>query len=285
MRILNRITARATTIPAACYSTCNNAVVEAQSVGKGPSLCAANSDFIKYRDSCKTCIESNRGNWSEISSGELSPWITYCDTQETITTATPSSKPNSSPSSSTSYDVVTRTYPYTTVNGGVTTTWVFSTVFTKFAPIPATTVVMITTAVDGEATTLSFTTTYLQITDDRTISVGNLTSTRNPISSATDISPLPTFSTDPAKPASRAWIAGPVVGAFSVVSIVGISAWLLWRRRRKRLEALSKTELHGDSAVKTELDAPNRPQELDAINSQKKNEATIPKEPQELQAN
>ncbi|KAI1803071.1 hypothetical protein F4811DRAFT_554203 [Daldinia bambusicola] len=172
----------------------------------------------------------------------------------------------------------------TTVNGGVTTTWLFSTVFTKFAPIPATTVVLITTEVDGGPTTLSFTTTYLQIADNWTTSIGNQNSTRSPTSSATSIPSLPLFNAERAKPTSHAWIAGPVVGGFAVLSIIAINSWLLWRRRRKRLEARAKTELPGESAMKTELDAPNRPQELDAVNSQKKNEAMITKEPQELQA-
>ncbi|KAI1469294.1 uncharacterized protein F4812DRAFT_324789 [Daldinia caldariorum] len=109
MRMLSLITVRAETIPSVCYSTCNNAVVEAQRVGRVPSLCAADSDYTKYRDSCKTCIESNQGNWTEVLSG--TPLLTYCDSEEPSTIPTPSSTPNSSPSTYTSYDVVTRTYP------------------------------------------------------------------------------------------------------------------------------------------------------------------------------
>lgn len=65
-----------------------------------------------------------------------------------------------------------------------------------------------------------------------------------------------------------------------------MSAFLLWRRRQRRVKAQSKIELHGNSAVKIELDAPSHPQELDVTGS----EATYsgidrPSEPQELPAN
>lgn len=281
MRMLKRLIAREEPLPSNCYSTCNNALIEAQSVGTRPSLCSSNSVFMQYRTACKDCIETSGGNWTAAFSGEQGEWLYYCDVQPPIP-VTPTEGSDSTSSKSIPYEIVTTTLPGTAIIGGVTMTWSFQTAITLYSQIPATAVVEIPKTVNGELTTFTFTTTYRQITTNLELptSIGDQTT------SAIGISPTPTFSSEPATPASRAWIAGPVVGACSGVFVIIMSAFLLWRRRQRRVKAQSKIELHGNSAVKTELDAPSHPQELDVTGS----EATYsgidrPSEPQELPAN
>lgn len=59
----------------------------------------------------------------------------------------------------------------------------------------------------------------------------------------------------------------PIVGSIGGVALI-VSAWfMLWRYGRKqRAAALLNHELHGESAIKSELEAPNRPQELEVGN-------------------
>ncbi|KAI0429005.1 hypothetical protein F5Y09DRAFT_311472 [Xylaria sp. FL1042] len=59
---------------------------------------------------------------------------------------------------------------------------------------------------------------------------------------------------------SRAWIAGPVVGSVAGVAIlILLSWWLLFRPKQNR-----GYEVHGESALKSELEAKSQPQELDS---------------------
>ncbi|OTA92475.1 hypothetical protein M434DRAFT_12403 [Hypoxylon sp. CO27-5] len=159
---------------------------------------------------------------------------------------------------------------YTATNGGVLTTWFFTTSVTLFHPMSATTVIYITDTVNGEPQTYTFTTTYAQLPSDFTNdAVVDPTSTTN----ITSLTPTGEPSASP----NRAWIAGPVVGGVVGVSIVALGGLLLWRRRQKRLQASIRPELHGIDAIKSEMEVPNRPQELDANNG-----AGHTDEPQEL---
>lgn len=73
-------------VPAVCYDTCNNCFLEAQMVGKVPTLCEEGSAFRGYYDACNECID----NWSEdsekydvVKREYLEPvfeqWISYCE--------------------------------------------------------------------------------------------------------------------------------------------------------------------------------------------------------------
>ncbi|CAG8955837.1 hypothetical protein HYFRA_00011706 [Hymenoscyphus fraxineus] len=48
-----------TIVPAACYSQCNNAYIDAQKIGKTPALCAKNSTFQVEYLSCQDCVLIN----------------------------------------------------------------------------------------------------------------------------------------------------------------------------------------------------------------------------------
>ncbi|KAF9890736.1 hypothetical protein FE257_005602 [Aspergillus nanangensis] len=67
-------------IPAVCFSSCNDAALEVQSAGKTPAICASNSAFQKLLKTCETCIAQN-GN-STSSDNALSPsfaqYLNYC---------------------------------------------------------------------------------------------------------------------------------------------------------------------------------------------------------------
>lgn len=74
-------------IPAACFDTCNNAYLEAQSSGKGPGLCRPESAFMFYYLGCDACVDRNaeqttgmRGfiTGSSYLSGKFSQFLRYC---------------------------------------------------------------------------------------------------------------------------------------------------------------------------------------------------------------
>lgn len=48
-----------TTIPAPCYTWCNNALLEVQSSGKTPRVCQPNSAYLVTLDSCRACIDTH----------------------------------------------------------------------------------------------------------------------------------------------------------------------------------------------------------------------------------
>ncbi|KAI1362891.1 hypothetical protein F5Y08DRAFT_310881 [Xylaria arbuscula] len=60
---------------------------------------------------------------------------------------------------------------------------------------------------------------------------------------------------------SRAWIAGPVIGAIAGAAILLIATWFMFRLIKKR-NSPNGQELHGESALVSELDHKIKPQEL-----------------------
>ncbi|KAI1409276.1 hypothetical protein F5Y13DRAFT_170556 [Hypoxylon sp. FL1857] len=254
---------RSYTVPAACYDVCNNAYLEAQRVGQTAELCAQNSNFTIYYDNCNTCTDGGAGNITA-----LEPFIDYCSGLVPVTassTSAPASTSGANPSSSTaggslSFRVTQTVLPYTATNGGVATTWSFTTDVTIFAAIPATTVVLITETLNGQLQTYTFTTTYAQLPSDF------LNGAASTPTDAT-VTPSPAPDSEASESPSRAWIAGPVVGGVAGVSLVALGGLLLWRRRGKARQAPINSELHGDDVVKTEMEVPIQPQELDAPSS------------------
>ncbi|KAL1846232.1 hypothetical protein Daus18300_014328 [Diaporthe australafricana] len=74
-------------IPAACFDTCNNAYLEAQSTGKGPGLCRPDSAFMIYYLGCDYCVDKNIEQTTGISSfitsssylsSKFSQFLRYC---------------------------------------------------------------------------------------------------------------------------------------------------------------------------------------------------------------
>ncbi|KAI2616764.1 hypothetical protein GGR54DRAFT_608827 [Hypoxylon sp. NC1633] len=217
---------RATTLPASCYDTCNSAFIEAQKIGKQPSLCDPSGTYMVYLENCQTCVTLAGQN----DTGIPSEFIDYCVPQTgTITdskgwssstarataagsvqgiSAVPTSALATESALATS-TLATSTYlsinthyivniqttilPYTATTGGITTTWFFTTVITKLPPIPATTIVEITRTIDETLQTFTFTTTYSQLP----ISLLD-TRLNNLISTSTESAPLVASSLIPA---------------------------------------------------------------------------------------
>ncbi|KAI1207719.1 uncharacterized protein F4807DRAFT_434362 [Annulohypoxylon truncatum] len=243
-------------VPAACYNACNNAYLEAQRIGKQPALCAADSDFSTYLQSCYNCVEENGG--SETSLSQLDQFVDYCN----ATTPIPVNH-----TLTTSYPVVTEVLPHTVTSGGsVVGTWFFT---TNITILPSVSVVEITKTLGGKLTTFTFTTTYSSLPTGQA-QAPNETSMNSPA-----------HDPGPATPANRAWIAGPVVGGVVGVSIILLGSFFLWRHRRSKRESSTELEAQETSGPKYELDAPNRPQELDTVSSR----ATRTDGPQELGVN
>ncbi|KAI1102999.1 hypothetical protein F4804DRAFT_311269 [Jackrogersella minutella] len=248
---------RGPTIPASCYDTCNSAYLAAQQVGKTESLCASNSTFRTYLQACETCVQ---GVDATAVQDDLDPtfgqYISYCAAVNTIPTTPTATGDSSSISDSISYEIVQTVLPHTVSANGGFTTWLFTTNITSYANIPATSVVAIPTIVNGQLTTFTFTTTYAQLPSDLL-----------PTTSALSI-PTPTNSTEPTTSPSRGWIAGPIVGGLSGVLIIVSGVFFMMRYRQRRLKKRVEAELGGNPIANPkpdELDAPNRPQELDAL--------------------
>ncbi|OTA98978.1 hypothetical protein M426DRAFT_27948 [Hypoxylon sp. CI-4A] len=266
----NQLLLRASTIPAACYNSCNNVYSEAQRIGKSDRLCK-DSLFVAYLQNCRDCVKNETGS-DDLSSTNLAPFIDYCASVSTslpspVVTVSNLGMPNYSTSRRSALwfshtNGVLNPLAVTTFLGGVETTLAFSTVVTLYSLLPSTGVILTTQTLDGKATIFNYTTTYVQLP-----SSGN-NSTLIPHGTSTLAQPTPSLEqTGPSEPSSQAWIAGPVVGSVAGVAMVALGGFLLWRRRRFTRKGRQKHELHGNTAIKSELDPTTRPQELSADNS------------------
>ncbi|TEY65804.1 hypothetical protein BOTCAL_0136g00260 [Botryotinia calthae] len=69
-------------IPAVCYSDCNNAYIEAIKTGRTPELCLSTSPFVSYYDSCTACVKANSADSAAAIKEYLEPqfgqFIQYC---------------------------------------------------------------------------------------------------------------------------------------------------------------------------------------------------------------
>ncbi|KAI1274421.1 hypothetical protein F5Y07DRAFT_373075 [Xylaria sp. FL0933] len=253
------------TVPAVCYDTCNNANLEAQAIGKTPELCSPDSLFMSYYTACVACLEANASDAQAITKDYLDPdfaqWLDYCG--------------STSPSLATTlvgeYTGVI-TILYTTTIDGTKTVWPLVKTVTTFAPRPDTAIVTIKTSQDGQPTTWIFTKTFTHLASDFLVSESKTTS--NP-STGSDMSisthhssevtvspPVNTMGSesDQSARSSRAWIAGPVVGGVAGIAILVLLTWWLLVRSKKN----ASHEVHGESAIKSELEAKHQPQELES---------------------
>ncbi|KAK9782947.1 putative Mid2 domain-containing protein [Seiridium cardinale] len=74
--------------PPACFTTCSNALQEAQSQGKVPALCASGSTFMADYDDCTSCIVKDCFNSTDTTAGQyLRPqfgeYLDYCNITST----------------------------------------------------------------------------------------------------------------------------------------------------------------------------------------------------------
>ncbi|KAI0553956.1 hypothetical protein F4679DRAFT_580125 [Xylaria curta] len=248
---------RGPTAPTACYDTCNNANLEAQSIGKNPELCDPDSSFFRYYDACQACLkafESGQETTRDYLDPTFSSWIDYCN----------GIPPAVSVSGTPSVGEHTVTILYTTTVDGEKTV-------TIFAPIPDTTVITIETAQDGHHTIWTFTKTFTHLPIEYSTSKPHNTSSSTassktsamtpPVSEATTTSPIDTTESNSTQ-RNRAWVAGPAVGGVAGILIMAVVVWVVLRVKRNR-NGKRHHELHGESAFKSELEVKLEPQELD----------------------
>ncbi|KAI1439572.1 hypothetical protein F5Y02DRAFT_405414 [Annulohypoxylon stygium] len=238
---------RDNSLPASCYDACNNAYLIAQQTGKVPALCAANSTFRSYTVSCENCVGKNVTNdYPSV----LKQFIDFCEATNPVPIFN-----STVPINITSYSIVPTVASYTTTIGGVATTWSFTTNVTQYPQVPNTAIIQIPQTVNGQLTTWTFTTTYSSLPSEGAL-VSNDSSTS-----------FPTHISDPEPSSNHAWIAGPIVGSVVGVSVIFVGGFLLWRHKRNVRKSTTELEAHGIPEPKSELEAPNRPQELDASNT------------------
>lgn len=98
-QLLRRILGKRDTGPAVCFDTCNNLVLNAQSVGKSDALCEDDSVFRNTLTVCTTCIEKNEGTSKDTIRDNVEPeyvqWLDFCSGSEASTTATSATAPES----------------------------------------------------------------------------------------------------------------------------------------------------------------------------------------------
>ncbi|KAJ4388129.1 hypothetical protein N0V93_008734 [Gnomoniopsis smithogilvyi] len=72
-----------TFIPAICYSTCDSAFIDAQTLGKSPELCESTSNFTQLLDSCDTCIDGYGGSDKTTDrsylDSQFASFISFCE--------------------------------------------------------------------------------------------------------------------------------------------------------------------------------------------------------------
>lgn len=74
-------------IPASCFETCNNAYLEAQSIGKTARICRPQSAFMTYYLACDACVDRNADQTtgalgfitsSSYLSGKFAQFLRFC---------------------------------------------------------------------------------------------------------------------------------------------------------------------------------------------------------------
>ncbi|GAP92924.1 putative glycoprotein X [Rosellinia necatrix] len=260
LRRTSQLHLRGPTIPAVCYDTCNNANIEAQSIGKSAALCDPGSVFLQYYQACISCIEKESDDEQAVDKDYLDTqfggYLSYCDqvtTESQPFTRTTALSLQSSTTSLKSHTVIITTSLTVEVEG-VKTVVPFTKTIPVFDPIPETKVITTTRPVDGHLSIWIYTTTFDPLLRDTSAS---------PPQSSESIAINPT---DPIITASsqrsRAWVAGPVIGGVVGAGALILVAWLFIRAQRSRHRRRLGHELHGEAALKSELEVKHPPQEL-----------------------
>ncbi|KAI0481804.1 hypothetical protein F4859DRAFT_476053 [Xylaria cf. heliscus] len=162
---------------------------------------------------------------------------------------------------------------------GFTTVWPLEKTLTTYAPLPDRTVITIDTSKDGHHTVWTFTKTFTHLPSDALISILQIqntsssavtqdTSTSTARVSDTNLGPTATEESKTAR-RNQKWVAGPVVGGVAGIAILLLVTWALIRAKRNKDRKRKGHELHGESALKSELETIEQPQELDGREQRK----------------
>ncbi|PVH87932.1 hypothetical protein DL98DRAFT_632164 [Cadophora sp. DSE1049] len=214
-----------TIVPAVCYATCNNAYLEAESVGLSPELCAVDSGFLQGYEYCQSCVSANSANGSESVQVYVDPkfakFIDYCNAQEPIPVIFPANA----------------TSTVTTVNATAASLYTSQrSAFSYYASVysaasllgllNATTIVLVT------------------VTPSVSAFIGTITTQ----TSTPKETPTPESS-------SKAWIAGAVAGPVLLL-LLSAGIWFFIRKKKLQSQQVTglntpeKAQLHSDSVVK-----------------------------------
>ncbi|KAF6844522.1 glycoprotein X [Colletotrichum musicola] len=234
-----------TVMPAVCYDACDSAYKEVQVMGKVSSICESNSAFMNGYMACVKCIEETSTDSKTTIATHVDP--KFAQFLEFCAGGVPA-RPSYAASMIT---VVTRTQ-FVDVTGfsGAVESGVLKT--------------LTVTELKAEITTTSLATTSLATA---TLAVTDLmtTTSASPREAATASEP-PTPGPTPS--ASKAWIAGPVVGGMCAIGLLLGGIWFLRRRRRRRQRHMAvslptaayeddgkgkyeKAELHADAVPRS----------------------------------
>ncbi|KAK4444040.1 hypothetical protein QBC34DRAFT_416036 [Podospora aff. communis PSN243] len=232
-----------TVLPAACVDICENAYLEAQSIGKTPALCDPRFGFRNYYDGCQACIGANVADVKLVTQTYLDPmfgqFLEYCASAPTITSTSIDSALLASISSSISKAIET-------IKGNATIPTDY------FTPTTETTAVAATFP-DGSVTTVPITRAWMA---PNSKFFGTATTTVTLIST-----PPPTLPAETAadqQSTSNAWIAGPVVGAVVGVLLLAFAGFFfLHVRPWRKATAISATE---EQQAGEEKDTPEKAQ-------------------------
>ncbi|TGJ81627.1 hypothetical protein E0Z10_g7127 [Xylaria hypoxylon] len=131
-------------IPSTCYDSCNNANLEAQSVGMTPELCDSNSVFQSYRSACEDCLNAymDEPTTRDYLDQNFGQWTDYCNAMAPLPTSV---SVFTTISPSLVEETVVVTIPYTLTVFGVKTFVSLTKTLTSFPPLPDTTVIIIET--------------------------------------------------------------------------------------------------------------------------------------------
>ncbi|KAK8852300.1 glycoprotein X [Apiospora arundinis] len=256
-------------VPPICFASCNDAILEAQRVGKNPALCQPNS-AKENLESCEECRQKHSGEptskWKDLPG--LAQYLDYCNA--TSSTATTTASPLTT--------VTTNVVITTELSGHVTTVLTLQTVYPSYAPFANTALVATTaTLPDGQTTVWVWTVTY---TAPKSSLVDFPTTASN---GAGETTPAPP---PPATTQSTAWVAGPVVGGVALLAILVLLGYFWRRRRRQRALGVTAagTAPEIDGKERLEIDGKSQKPELAGsrpdVNTQDINQHQI----QELEA-
>ncbi|KAK2032950.1 hypothetical protein LX32DRAFT_635810 [Colletotrichum zoysiae] len=220
----------AKTAPAVCFDICNNAYMEASSVGKVPYLCDTSSGFWRGYQECISCIRTKANNAETIIETYIDPefkqFTDYCGSQP--------AQPNY-PSSLITIRTGVQFVDITAIDGkvqpGVLRTWIVTELKAEFT---------------GLLTATSNVFTPQNTMPTETMPAGTSTTARQ----------------EPSPGSSKAWIAGPVIGVVTAILLVLAGLWFLRRRSRRALdrpvaeangygkEEFVKAQLHSDCILR-----------------------------------
>ncbi|KAK2601058.1 hypothetical protein N8I77_010533 [Diaporthe amygdali] len=309
-------------IPDACYDTCNNAYLEAQSRGKIPALCDRNSAFSNYYGGCNQCMDKNATQIQDSTRQDLdslfSPYIDYCEpfqsswltwyvTVESVTAVQLLTADASTSQFTVLYETstITSTLPAYSIHfsaQSLISTYIPPAVFSELAASVASAASM--ASVTGDATSLVYSvledtsrppwfssavpSTYAAQMSTLEASLNELLVTSG--STASTSAATSTQRTTPTGSGSKAWIAGAVVGSVAGAALILLGIFLFLRHKRRATTVGKKSDSQGDDSTymtgwKPELHsdpAPQPPRVYEMDASQNISEMEVHEIPQEL---